>query len=163
MVKKTPPKQIVNEKTLKRKTPPKEDPEQRLSTNPMPSGAVDTLIYKIDKIEEGQEKIEAKVDSIHDAVFHPDQGLFARVNDIKNWKSNEEKLAEEATKQDEQKVKAVKDLEEIVTEQEKELKQLSDWKVKVVSTAKWTLVTIATTAVGVAGKLIYDALSAHFQ
>jgi hypothetical protein len=155
--------------------------QARVLNAPALNGGFDTLLYKVDKIEESQDKIGEKVDSIHEAVFHPDQGLFARVKHVettkgeavdalekdvtvlKIWKDNEEKALEKDTKMTEEQEKVVKDLESTVKTQAGEIKALLEWKNKVSGAVRWGLVTLAGGGVTVIGKLLYDFLSGHIS
>jgi len=52
---------------------------QKLDNSPALNGGFDRLLYKIDGIEKSQIQIVEKVDKIHEAIYHPDDGLFARI------------------------------------------------------------------------------------
>jgi len=56
-----------------------ENIHQKLDNSPALNGGFDRLLYKIDGIEKSQVQIVEKVDKIHDAIYHPDDGLFARI------------------------------------------------------------------------------------
>jgi len=43
------------------------------------NGGFDKLIFMIDSIEKNQIQIVEKVDKIHEAIYNPDDGLFARI------------------------------------------------------------------------------------
>ena len=47
------------------------------------NGGFDKLLYKIDGIEKSQSEIVEKVDKIHEAIYHPDDGLFSRITSNK--------------------------------------------------------------------------------
>ena len=51
----------------------------KLDNSPALNGGFDRLLYKIDGIEKSQGQIVEKVDTIHAAIYHPDDGLFARI------------------------------------------------------------------------------------
>ena len=50
------------------------------------------LITGIDNIQDNQKEAVAAIVEIHDAVFDPDRGLFARVKEVENWKETSSKL-----------------------------------------------------------------------
>ncbi len=52
---------------------------QKLDNSPALNGGFDRLLYKIDGIEKSQVQIVEKVDKIHEAIYNPDEGLFARL------------------------------------------------------------------------------------
>lgn len=47
------------------------------------NGGFDTLLFKIDRIEEGQAQQSAKLDKIHDAIYNSTDGLFTRIAESK--------------------------------------------------------------------------------
>jgi hypothetical protein len=47
------------------------------------NGGFDRLMFKIDRIEAGQEQLVSKVDKIHDAIYDPAEGLFAKMSEHK--------------------------------------------------------------------------------
>jgi len=47
------------------------------------NGGFDTLLFKIDKIEQGQNSLNSKVDKIHDAIHDPSDGLFYKLSEFK--------------------------------------------------------------------------------
>jgi hypothetical protein len=51
----------------------------KLDNSPALNGGFDKLLYKIDGIEKCQFQIVEKVDKIHEAIYHPDDGLFSRI------------------------------------------------------------------------------------
>ena len=73
------------------------------------NGGFDTLLYKIDKIEQSQGQLVSKVDKIHEAIYDPNDGMFAKlaehkldsevklneinksVTELSTWKTHKEK------------------------------------------------------------------------
>ena len=53
--------------------------QQKLEKSAALNGGFDKLLYKIEGIENSQNQIGTKVDKIHEAIYHPDDGLFARI------------------------------------------------------------------------------------
>ena len=53
------------------------------------NGGFDTLINKMDNFEKQQFQVIERVDEIHEAVYNPDEGLFARVKDAELTKTVE--------------------------------------------------------------------------
>jgi uncharacterized protein YaaN involved in tellurite resistance len=140
---------------------------QKVMSSKVLNGGFDTMIEKV-------EKIEAKVDSIHDAVYHPDDGLFARVKDIEHvkanaasieklnidvnelqaWHHSEEKLVEKEAK-------LIEEHNQLVKNHSDQLKELVSFKSRVNAVAKWLALTVATGILAGVGKLIYDFIHGH--
>jgi hypothetical protein len=94
------------------------------------NGGFDTLLYKIDKIEQSQGQLVSKVDKIHDAIYDPNDGMFAKlaehklesevklneinksITEINAWKSHREK---ESVKDDEVTDKAIAKISSLET------------------------------------------------
>jgi hypothetical protein len=57
--------------------------QKKLEASAALNGGFDKLLYKIDSIENNQVQIGNKVDKIHEAIYHPDDGIFARINSTK--------------------------------------------------------------------------------
>ena len=47
------------------------------------NGGFDTLLYKIDKIEQGQGHLVSKIDKLHDAIYDPTDGIFVKLAEHK--------------------------------------------------------------------------------
>ena len=62
--------------------------QQKLEKSAALNGGFDKLLYKIDSIENSQNIIANKVDKIHDAIYDPDEGLFARMSANKVEQTN---------------------------------------------------------------------------
>ena len=82
---------------------------KKISSSAALNGGFDTLLFKIDKIEQSQGQLVSKVDKIHEAIYDPKEGIVSqladhklestvRLNEIKtdiaaldSWKKNHEK------------------------------------------------------------------------
>lgn len=146
--------------------------QAKIASSSVLNGGFDTLLFKVDRIEESQVQLIGKVDSIHDAIYQPDNGIYARlksveqiklddidqiekdVYDLKSWKHNEEKTFER---------------ENIIVENNKNLIQLHNQQIKelithkdrVTTIIKWIFVTISTGILTLVGKIIYDFITGH--
>ena len=69
--------------TPKKARPLLDDIHNKIIASPALNGGFDTLLYKIDKIEQGQGQLVAKVDKIHDAIYNPSEGMFAKLAEHK--------------------------------------------------------------------------------
>lgn len=52
------------------------------------NGGFETLLYKIDKIEQSQGQLVSKVDKIHDAIYDPNDGIFSKLGEYKLENTN---------------------------------------------------------------------------
>lgn len=156
--------------------------QQKVMGSSALNGGFDTLMYKIEKIEEGQIATGTKVDSIHDAIYHPDEGLYARVKAVELAKTatlsgvekvlgTVEKLEKDVTHiqhQRETEAQMEREASELSKENDKlvkahaqQLKELTEFKTKVCTIAKWLAVTIGGGILTGIGKIIYDFASGH--
>lgn len=118
------------------------------------NGGFDRLISKVEQIEKGQHDAGAKVTSIYDAIYHPDEGLFARVKIIENKRSDEEKLLDKEIKLHEER-------DNLLKEHTIKIKELVEYKEKTYGFGKWFLVGISGGGVSLFFKLLYDFISGH--
>lgn len=88
------------------------DIKDKLDKSPALNGDFDTLLNKVDKIEEGSGQLSKKVDKIYEAIYHHDNGIIAKMKEsnhdnqnahqktsndlslLKEWKNEKEKLDE---------------------------------------------------------------------
>ncbi len=148
--------------------------QQKVLASPALNGGFDTLLFKVDKIEESQVQMGVKVDSIHEAIYHPDEGLFARVKDVEHIKKkteNVEKLekdvlilqqcAESEEKTVEKKAKLTEENEKLIRSHGDQLKELIEFKKRMCAIVKWGMVTIGGGLITGIVKLFYDFTSGH--
>jgi chromosome segregation ATPase len=53
---------------------------------------LDMLEMKIDEVKESQEDIAEDVAKVREAVYHPDQGLYARLRELEAWQKTSSKI-----------------------------------------------------------------------
>ena len=142
---------------------------KKLDASPALNGGFDRLLYKIDGIEKSQGQIVEKVDKIHDAIYHPDDGLFARiastkaaqvesvgrvekqVEDLVNWKAQAEDADEDCEKEaDELQLK----LQHLQTS----LENVEKFQSLTMAGLKWTLAAVAGGAITLLFKLLYNVV-----
>lgn len=152
--------------------------QQKVLSSPGLNGGFTIMMSKVEQIEEGQKQMGAKVDSIYEAIYHPDEGLFARIKDVEHVKEkvaitellverlekdisrllqqheSKEKILAREEKQMEENARLVKDHAELI-------KDLVKFKSRVCAIIKWGLVTLTGAMVTLVGKLIYDFISGH--
>jgi biotin carboxylase len=56
------------------------------------SGKFDQMIDKIETVKERQEEMAADILQIKEAVYNPDQGLYARLRELESWKDTSSRL-----------------------------------------------------------------------
>ena len=148
--------------------------QNKLHNSAALNGGFDTLMNNVKKIEEFQTTMLSKIDSIHEAIYHPDNGLFSRVKtvevtktdevnnlekeifELKLWKENEEKIKEKEDINDAER-------EKLIMLHDEGLKDVIEFKEKLSSIFKWVLVSAGTGFLGVVGKIVYDFISGHIQ
>jgi len=134
--------------------------QKKFSSSPALGDGFDVLLVKIDKIEENQGKISSKVDLIHEAIYHPDEGLFSRINSVKT-----ENIGELDKKI--QQIESWKVAKTSSSEEEKELKKkvethqinidnIENWKKTVNSLGKWVLVALTGGVLSLGFRALYE-------
>ena len=138
------------------------------------NGGFDRLIAKVEGIEAGQTQIVDRVDSIHNAIFDQNDGLFSLMHQsrlsraqekaeidvqlagIETWKDQQQKSTEEEKKDSEQ-------LSLIVRKQQADLEDLVMWKSSVSSSFKWVITALGGSIVTVLGKFLHDWIFTHWK
>jgi len=54
--------------------------------------ALAEITNKIETLLEKQEEVAINVAKIKEAIYHPDQGIYARLKELENWKSAHTKI-----------------------------------------------------------------------
>lgn len=140
---------------------------QKVQGSKVLNGGFDTLIEKVEKIEE-------QVESIHGAVYHPDDGLFARVKEIEHIKANAVNITKlesdvvelqswhkSEEKLEEKEVILFAEQAHLVKLHADQLKDLVAFKSRICTIAKWLAVTICGGLLTGLGKVIYEFASGH--
>jgi len=55
-------------------------------------GKMDVLAMKIDELKEKQEDMAEDISKVKDAVYHPDEGLYARLRELEGWQKTSVKF-----------------------------------------------------------------------
>ena len=58
----------------------------------MLDGKLDMLDLKIDELKDKQEDMAEDISKVKEAVYHPDEGLYARLRELEGWKKTSSKL-----------------------------------------------------------------------
>lgn len=56
------------------------------------SGKFDQMMDKIETVKEKQEEMAVDITQIKEAVYNPDQGLYARLRELETWKDTSSRL-----------------------------------------------------------------------
>lgn len=68
--------------------------DRKLSEKSSLENKFDVLMYKVEKIEESQDKIIDQLSGLHDAVYDPDKGLFSRIKEVQQENNKELSIIE---------------------------------------------------------------------
>ena len=137
----------------------------RVGKSPVMNGGFDRLVTQINNIESRQNDIVEKVDLIHDAVYDPDKGLFARIKISEKEQSDKVKVIEQNVnvlstwKTDVQQQLVTKEdftskLQFATSDLDKKIVDLSKWKTTTMSILKWIAATSGTAGMGYVIKLL---------
>jgi hypothetical protein len=74
---------VLSSTSVTHKSTAIEEINKKLNSSAALNGGFDTLLYKIDKIEQSQGQLVNKVDKIHDAIYDPTDGIFSKLNEYK--------------------------------------------------------------------------------
>ncbi len=150
--------------------------EQKICNSPALNGGFDALMFKVEKIEESQEKIVVQVNSIHEAVYHPDDGLFARIKDIEHVKEKAESvdvlekdvlklqqwhIIDEKTSEKRNQISD--EHEKLVNAHDDDIKELIKFKERIVAILKWGAGLLAGAILGGLGNLVYQVIVLYFK
>jgi hypothetical protein len=148
--------------------------EQKVLASSVLNGGFDAMMSKVDQIDDSQKQIVVKVDSIHQAIYHPDDGLFARVKDVEHVKDKvivvdrlEKDLTHIQTEREHENVHAreasqlSKDNEKAIKELTIQVRYLVELKSRMSAIGKWLAVTVSGGVLATVGKLLYEFASGH--
>lgn len=127
------------------------------------NGGFDTLLHKIDKIEQGQGNLLATLDKIHDSIYDPKEGVFSKLSEFKlenanklneiNSSVSELKYWKDAREKDEQKDDAMLvETHRKLLDLERNVDSLSRNTTNLWSAARWLVAAIGGAIVTVAIK-----------
>lgn len=54
---------------------------------------VDRMMSSIENLKEKQDDVAKDITKIKEAVYHPDEGLYARIKILETWKDNQSKVS----------------------------------------------------------------------
>src|SRR3990167_964215 len=148
--------------------------EEKVLNIPILNGGFESLMFKVDKIEESMSGVNEKIDKIHVAVYDPDQGLFARVKStetktienitlVKNDVDHLRTAHETHINVDQDAATDMKLYNEIVDRHQRDLERVMIWRDRINSILKWLLVTLASGFLALTGKLLYEFIAGRIQ
>ena len=56
------------------------------------NGKFDQIMQKLEVVNEKQDEMAEDIAKIKEAVYHPDEGLYARLRELEGWKDTSSKL-----------------------------------------------------------------------
>ena len=150
------------------------DIQQKINGSPALNGGFDTLLYKVDKIEESQGKIVSRIDEIHESIYDPDKGIFARISAAKSsqdkdYSEIDKKLVELNTWKNQIEKDSIdektssKEISKKLDDQQKNIESINKWKEAVSSAGRAILVGFGGSVMALIGKFAYDYITVHWK
>ena len=56
------------------------------------NGKFDQVMQKLDNVKDKQEEMAEDIGKIKEAVYNPDEGLYARLRELESWKATSSRL-----------------------------------------------------------------------
>lgn len=127
------------------------------------NGGFEALKSQINNMEDNLSKVTDKVDDVHSALYHPDEGLYARVKKVDSSRMAEyDKLAQqlrgfddwkrEDDQEDEKFDKRIKELEKVIADH-----------TRITSKIKWFMIALFTATISVGVKYTWIFAAAHIH
>lgn len=145
-------------------------------TSPILNGGFETIISKVDNIEESQGILTSKVDKISEALYEPDIGLFSRIKQtgvaareerlelerdvikLNTWKDSVEKELQFDVIIDKEIGKKIETLNHKRFEDRSKIDNVINWQNRANSIIKWSLVTLGSAGIGGLIKFLFDLI-----
>jgi hypothetical protein len=137
--------------------------QNKVLGSPALNGGFDTLIHKMDNFEKRQDQVIENVKEIHEAVYNPDEGLFARIRDAEASKANEIHTLSTKITEIELRQKIDDKNHEKDSESEKELKKLVEGLKSDVADVKRGYELLKWFSITIGGGLIIGAIKAFYD
>lgn len=131
---------------------------KKLSERDKVSDTLDLLVYKVEKIEESQDKIINQLNDISNTLYEPDRGVFARLKENSQELKVIEESGEEEKKNFNDLKKEVMELSSLQRSSDQTLKDLVRWKNHFSSVIKWAIASILTPGLAMLLKYFYEKL-----
>jgi hypothetical protein len=146
------------------------DIHRKVIKAPVLNGGFDSLMVKINNIESNNEQLKETLQSVHKAIYDPDNGIYSRITTCKNehnesmyelnseienikvWKNNIEKNDSTHYNTD---IELTKKIDSHAVK----LENIEKWKNGIFSITKWTAATVAGATITILFKILYDVMS----
>lgn len=139
-----------------------------IKESPAINGGFTVLMNKIDALQESQNQLTMKVEAIHEAIYHPDEGIYARIKSsasvervekvenavtvLNTWKEGEAKT-----------VAAAATAAETVAVHDVKIKNLEEFKTSAVGILKKVGIGFIGAIVTLVIKLVYAVITSHVR
>lgn len=110
----------------------------------------DTLLYKVDKIEEGTGISMSKIEELNNRLYDPEAGVYARVKKVESSIEPIPGLKE-----------AISTVDKRTIVMQEDIRLVKAWQERVSKVVKWSGMTLGAAIVTLLFKFIYDYLSGH--
>lgn len=121
------------------------------------------LHSQIENVDSIQQEIKTRIDQVYDALYEPDEGLFARIKEsTEEARKADAKHSEEIENLNSWRVDADLQLE-AYNKLNSRVDDIEEWRGRTVSVGKWVLGIWTTTMGGILVKFLYDLFSNHIR
>lgn len=147
---------------------------KKILESPALNGGFERVESQLEDVKSTHEKSAKLLSEVHEAIYHPEKGVYAKINEInvkslteahaqdKNidelikWKKDAEVSLKESAEK-----KAIDDKK--IEDQQKIIEGLERWKGSVSGFLKWTGGVLGGAAVALISKLTYDYITNHWK
>lgn len=137
--------------------------QKLILSRPIMNGGFDSMLVKIENVEKQQGVITEKIEGISLAIYHPDDGLFAKNTQMMSALENlkEKQILNE--KNDSANVAKIEALTKNVEILERTVQITQKWQERFNSILKYIAVTAVTGILSIVGKYAYEYVTKHVQ
>lgn len=135
---------------MKKKGSTKKSPSRMRIPRPSYEANIDTLLYKVDKIEEGTGISMSKIEELNNRLYDPEAGVYSRMKKVETSIEPIPELKE-----------AIATVDQRTVVMQEDIRLVKAWQERVSKVVKWSGVTLAGAVVTLLFKFIYDYLSGH--
>ena len=144
--------------------------QEKLANSPALNGGFETLLFKVDKIEESQGQIHNRIDSIHDAIYDQERGVFTKISEINNkiivqTAALEKEIYKIETEQNQEKqdLKNIEEESDKVASIQSTVKELENLKNLFFKISKWFAIAIGGGVITALIKFVYALFTNHVK
>jgi len=144
--------------------------ERLVAIGPPPDENFDSsLLYRIENLKKENSDVMKNVTSINQALYHPNTGIFARINEVEALKEQQiesvdlrltsvEKYIDDDDSNEKNQEERFDKLEGMIQKSESRVDALATWKQHVTGAFKWIIMTIVGVSITIGIKLLYDSM-----